>query len=69
MGSITLFPGTVEISAVPEPEIDLDARVDQQADLLVRWRTFGEEVRRLTEQPLPFALALELRELLDQPDP
>jgi hypothetical protein len=45
-----------------EPSEDLC----RQADLLARWKVFGRELRRRAEYPLPFDLALELHDLIDE---
>jgi hypothetical protein len=43
---------------------DIDAILAQQNDLLMRWRGFGEELKRRFG-PMPIDLALELSDLLN----
>ena len=68
MGDVAQFPGAVGAHAVTQEEFDLAAAFEWQCDLLVRWKVFGEEVKRRGECPLPFDLALELAELLREID-
>jgi hypothetical protein len=63
MGKIAMFPGTVEVSEAPAPEIDLDALLDQQSDLLLRWRLLGEELHRRVYD-IPFDIRFEIDVLL-----
>jgi hypothetical protein len=69
VATIKLFPGVAEV-ADPKPgiEIDLDAILDRQADLLERWKILGREIQRRAERPLPFDIALELQDLIDETD-
>jgi len=62
---ILQFPNTVEIAMDSEPEIDFEVLATQQSDLLFRWRTFGEELKRRAECPIPFDLSLELYDLIN----
>lgn len=65
MGEIVLLPGTSEVPATPdEPEPDLEEICVQQAELIEIWKDFGTELKRRSEYPLPFDLALELYDLL-----
>ena len=68
MGELVGFPGVAEVSEVTKPELDPDEIIAQQNDLLARWRVLGEELTRRAEHPLPFDLALELRDLIDETD-
>jgi hypothetical protein len=70
MGKIILFHGVSEVLAAhdSEPALDLDAVLVHQSDLLVRWKAFGEELKRRSECPLPFDLALDLYDLLNETD-
>jgi hypothetical protein len=42
----------------------IDAILARQNDLLMRWRTFGEELKRCLG-PMPIDIALELTDLLN----
>jgi hypothetical protein len=68
MGQVILLPGTVEVSAVPEIEPDLDEICARQQELLVRWQQFGRELRRRSEHPLPLGLEIELYDMLVETD-
>ena len=67
MGELVRLPGVTEVPSV-EDDFDLDAVLDRQADLLARWKVFGEEIKRRAEHPLPIDLALELYDLLNEID-
>ena len=45
-------------------DLDIDAILAQQNDLLRRWRGFGEELKRRFG-PMPVDIALELSDLLN----
>jgi hypothetical protein len=64
MGTIILLPGVDEISVLDELEFSLEEICEHQADLLARWRVFGEELKRRAERPLPLDLEIELHDLL-----
>lgn len=70
MGEIALFPGVAEVFADPEvePELDPGTILARQSGLLLRWKVLGEELQRRAEHPLPFDLALDLHDLLDETD-
>lgn len=57
------FPGPHEVS-VPEPDIELylEAQLEQQADLLLRWCTAADELR-LQPDGLTLDLRFEFAEL------
>lgn len=55
---IFLFPGVTEVAVV-----DFGAVIDQQSDLLMRWRDLGSEFRRRLYN-IPSDLSFELSELL-----
>jgi hypothetical protein len=61
--TVILFPNVDEITAADGPELDLNALVLQQGDLLGRWRDAGTEVKRLTYD-LPIGLLFEIAELI-----
>ena len=65
MDNVVLLPGVGAVPEITEPEIDLEAILAQQGDLLLRWRVLGEELKRRAEYPLPFDLALELQDLIN----
>jgi hypothetical protein len=65
MGERVLLPGVVEgLKAPDEPEPDLGEICEHRADLLARWKVFGEELKRRAERPLPLDLEIELSDLL-----
>jgi hypothetical protein len=66
---IKISSDLAEVFAVTEaePEIDLDAVLGRQSDLLARWKILGEELRRRTYD-LPADIRFEIAELIRETD-
>ena len=62
MTKVVFFLGTTEVSVVPEIELDLDAMLVRQSDLLQCWQAFGAEITRRVYD-LPLDLRFEMEEL------